>query len=214
MTLESELELVPVILLERLLDFSLCQTLRTLIAHEHYSSYINSRLASAIDKTIELSPIVARVIEKRDKGAKVMLLKGVLIEEELAKKKEAELNKARRKVSSNKTVQKYSTIRVGDARLKMIARDEAMERRVELYNQRQEEKEMERRAIADRKEERARKREKDRKAKEKRMADRKAKAEKKSLEEAGKRAIREAKSLEIERKKEGKAARKLANSQR
>src|SRR5450432_3165579 len=208
-----ELELVLVILPERLLDFSSCQTLRTLIAHEHYSSYINSRLASAIDKTIELSPIVARVIEKRDKGAKVMLLKGVLIEEELAKKKEAELNKARRKVSGNKTVQKYGTIRVGDARLKMIARDEAMKRRVELYNQRQEEKEMERRAIADRKEERARKREKDRKAKEKRMADRKAKAEKKSLEEAGKRAIREAKSLEIERKKEGKAARKLANSQ-
>jgi hypothetical protein len=33
-----------------------------------------------------------------------MLLKGVLIEEELAKKKEAELNKARRKVSGNKTV--------------------------------------------------------------------------------------------------------------
>src|SRR5450432_2364552 len=34
-------ELVLVILLERLLDFSSCQTLRTLIAYEHYSSYIN-----------------------------------------------------------------------------------------------------------------------------------------------------------------------------
>src|SRR5450432_3609177 len=193
-----ELELVLVILPERLLDFSSCQTLRTLIAHEHYSSYINSRLASAIDKTIELSPIVARVIEKRDKGAKVMLLKGVLIEEELAKKKEAELNKARRKVSGNKTFQKYGTIRVGDARLKIIARDEAMERRVELYNQRQEEKEMERRAIDDRKEKRARKRERDRGEKDKRMADKRAKVEAKSLEIEYKRA-----------EKEEKAARKL-----
>src|SRR5450432_123982 len=90
------------------LDISLRPTPTTLIAYKQFSSYINNRLASIIDKTIELSPTVARVIEKRDKGAKVILLKGVLIEEELAKKKEAELNKARRKVSSNKTVQKYS----------------------------------------------------------------------------------------------------------
>ena len=73
-----EPELVPVILLERLLDFSLCQTPRTLIAHEHYSSYINSRLASAIDKTIELSPTVARVIEKRDVRQKMRVFLSLL----------------------------------------------------------------------------------------------------------------------------------------
>jgi hypothetical protein len=133
-----------------------------------------------------------------DVAAQVMLLKGVLIEEELEKRRRAELNKARRKVSGNRQVQKYGTIRVGDARLKIIARDEATERRVELYNERQEEKEMERRAIDDRKEKRARKRERDRVAKDKRMADKRAKVEAKSLEIEYKRA-----------EKEEKAARKL-----
>jgi hypothetical protein len=49
------------------LDISLRPTPTTLIAHKQFSSYINNRLASAINKTIELSPTVARVIEKRDK---------------------------------------------------------------------------------------------------------------------------------------------------
>jgi len=123
-TLELELAIFS---LENSLDISLRLTLKTLIAHEQFSSYINNRLASTIDKTIELSPIVARVIEKRDKGAKIMLLNGILVEEELQKRKEAELAKVRRK-TGNKRVQQYSTIKVGDARLKMMARDEAIER--------------------------------------------------------------------------------------
>jgi hypothetical protein len=90
--------------LEPINSFSLCQTPKTLIQHEHYSSYINSKLASIVDKTIELTPIVARVIEKRDKGAKIMLLNGVLVEEELPKRKEAEARKARRRIDGNRTV--------------------------------------------------------------------------------------------------------------
>jgi hypothetical protein len=126
-------------------------TPKTLIAHEQYSSYINNRLASAINKTIELSPTVARAIEKRDKGSKTMLLQGILANEELEKRKEAEVEKARRRARGNKQVQKYGIISSGDARLRVIARDEAEDRRIELHNLRQEEKEQERRAIADRK---------------------------------------------------------------
>jgi hypothetical protein len=110
-TLEPE---SAVISLDNLLDISLRPTPKTLIQHKQFSSYINNRLASVINKTIELSPIVARVIEKRDKEAKIMLLNGILIEEELQKRKEAELAKLRRK-KGNRTVQQYGTIRVGDA---------------------------------------------------------------------------------------------------
>ena len=137
----STLEL-EVILEEHLLDISLRPTPITLIAYEQFSSYINNRLASTINKTIELSPTIVRVIEKRDKGAKIMLLNGVLIGEELQERKEAEMEKLRRK-RGNKKVQQYGTIKVGDARLKIMARDEATDRRIELYNLRQEEKEQE-----------------------------------------------------------------------
>jgi hypothetical protein len=189
-----------VILEEHLLDISLRPTPTTLIAHEQFSSYINDRLVSTINKTIELSPTVARVIEKRDKGAKIMLLNSVLIGEELQQRKEAEVAKIRRK-QGNRQVQQYGTIRVGDARLKLMARDEAIDRRIELYNQRQEEKEQERREIADRKEVRLQKRQEKKRAKDKRIADKVAKAAAKELEIERKRAIKEA-----------KAATKLANN--
>jgi hypothetical protein len=93
-----------------------------------------------------------------------MLLNGVLIGEELQERKEAEMEKLRRK-SSNKKVQQYGTIKVGDARLKIMARDEARDRRIELYNLRQEEKEQERREIDDRKERRLQKRQEMKQAK-------------------------------------------------
>src|SRR5450432_919755 len=164
-----ERELEPIISIKE--DFSLCQTLRNLIACEKYSSYINSRLASVIDNSLELSPTVARVIEKRDKGTKILLLSGILAREELDSKKDAELEKLRRK-QGNRKVQQYGTILVGDARLKVIARDEAAERRIELYNERKEEIELERRAIDDRKAERVRIRKAKQVAKDERMADR------------------------------------------
>jgi hypothetical protein len=81
-----------------------------------------------------LTLTVARVIEKRDKGARVMLLNGILVEEELQKRKEAEARKARQKIDGSRTIHKYRTIKVGDTRLKVIARDEAMERQIELHN--------------------------------------------------------------------------------
>jgi len=175
------------------LDISLRPTPTTLIAYKQFSSYINNRLASIIDKTIELSPTVARVIEKRDKGAKIMLLNGVLIGEELQERKEAEMEKLRRK-RGNKKVQQYGTIKVGDARLKIMARDEATDRRIELYNLRQEEKEQERREIDDRKERRLRKRQEMKQAKDKRIVDKATKAEAKEAEIVRKRAIKEAKA--------------------
>src|SRR5450432_4653834 len=95
-----ERELEPIISIKE--DFSLCQTPRNLIAYKKYSSYINSRLASAIDNSLELSPTVTRVIEKRDKGTKILLLSGILAREELDSKKDAELEKLRRKQGNRK----------------------------------------------------------------------------------------------------------------
>jgi hypothetical protein len=190
-------------------------TPKTLIAHEQYSSYINYRLASTIDKTIELSPTVARAIEKRDKGARTMLLGGILANEELQTRKEAEAEKASRR-ARNRTVQKYGVISVGDARLRVIARDEAEDRQIELHNLRQEEKEQERRAIADRKEKRLQRRQTAKLAKDKRLAEREAKREAKELADIAKEAAKEARALEKARKeaiKAEKAALRLASTQ-
>jgi hypothetical protein len=103
------------------------------------------------------------------------------------------MEKLRRKIG-NKKVQQYGTIKVGDARLKIMARDEATDRRIELYNLRQEEKEQERREIDNRKERRLQKRQEMKQAKDKRMVDKATKAEAKEAEIARKRAIKEAKA--------------------
>ena len=144
-----------------------------------------------------------------------MLLQGILANEELEKRKEAEVEKARRRARGNKQVQKYGIISVGDARLRVIARDEAEDRRIELHNLQQEEKEQERRAIADRKEERLRKRQATKLAKDKRLVERLAKAKAKELVDIAKKAAKEAKALEKARKeaiKEAKVALKLAST--
>jgi hypothetical protein len=212
----STLEPEPISLLDSFISsIPYNDTPKTLIAHEQYSSYINDRLASAINKTIELSPTVTRAIEKRDKGSKTMLLQGILANEELEKRKEAEIEKARRRARGNKQVQKYRIISVGDARLRVIARDEAEDRRIELHNLQQEEKEQERRAIADRKEEQLRKRQATKLAKDKRLVERLAKAKAKELVDIAKKAAKEAKALKKARKeaiKEAKAALKLAST--
>ena len=199
------LELEPISLVDSFISsIPYNNTPKTLIAYEQYSSYINNRLASTINKTIELSPIVARAIEKRDKGTRTMLLQGILADEELDQRKQAEAEKASRRARGNKQVQKYGIISVGDARLRVIARDEAGDRRIELHNLRQEEKEQERRAVAGRKEERLRKRQAAKIAKDKRLVERlaKAKAKAKELADLAKKAA-----------KETKAALKLASTQ-
>src|SRR5450432_4545811 len=93
-TLERELELGLGNINE---PFSYNRTPKNIIATSQFSSYINNRLASAIDRTIELTPSVSRAIEKRDKGTRIMLFQGLLADEELKKKREAEQSKARRK---------------------------------------------------------------------------------------------------------------------
>jgi DDE superfamily endonuclease len=206
-TPEPELEFFSENFLAPTISFN--DTPKTLVAIEQYSSYINTRLASAIDKTIELSPSVARAVEKRDKGSRIMLFQAKLVEEQLEQRKEIEAIKASRRARGNKQVQKYGVIRAGDARLRMIARDEAEDRRIELYNIRQEEKEEERRAVADRKEERLQKRQAQKIALNKRLIERAAKAKAKEEVEA-------AKVLEKARKKaerEDKTASRLASTQ-
>ena len=144
-----------------------------------------------------------------------MLLGGILANEELQTRKEAEAEKASRR-ARNRTVQKYSIISVRDARLRVIARVEAEDRRIELHNLRQEEKEQERRAIADRKEERLRRRQIAKLAKDKRLVEREAKREAKELADIAKEAAKEARALEKARKeaiKAEKAALRLASTQ-
>jgi hypothetical protein len=181
--------------------FSYNRTPKTIIATSQFSSYINNRLASAIDGTIELSPSVSRAIEKRDKGTRIMLFQGLLVDEELKKKREVDKLKASRK-ARGRQVQKYRIISVRDARLRMIARDEAQERRIELYNLQQEQKEAERHRVLERKEERLRKIIATEEAKKERQLEREAKAKvkeeaeaEKALEKARKKAEQEAKAV-------------------
>ena len=217
MELMSTPEPEPATLLDSFISpISYNKTPETILVYKQFSSYINNRLASTINKTLDLSPTVARAIEKRDKGARIMLFKGLLADDELFKRKEAEAEKATRRARGNRQVQKYRVITVSDARLKVMARDEAEDRRIEVYNLRQEEKEMERRAIDDRKEKRLERRQAKKDLKEKRLAEREAKAVVKELADREREAKKEEKALEKSRKetlKRARAAIRLANTQ-
>ena len=91
-----------------------------------FSSYISDRLSQAITNTVQLSPSVATIVEKRDKGSKILVLSRKLAEEELFKKAEAEKEKKRYR-SRARYIQLYRTIYTGDTRLRTIARNEAEE---------------------------------------------------------------------------------------
>src|SRR5450432_1527528 len=76
MELMSTPEPEPATLLDSFISpISYNKTPETMLVYEQFSSYIDNRLASAINKTLDLSPTVARAIEKRDKGARIMLFK-------------------------------------------------------------------------------------------------------------------------------------------
>jgi len=93
------------------------------------SKYIDKSLAHSIETGLSLSPTVARVIEKREKASKTLQLSGQLAIEELYKKRQAELDKNRPK--SERHIQQFRTILVGDARLRAIVRNEHEEAEIE-----------------------------------------------------------------------------------
>jgi DDE superfamily endonuclease len=107
-------------------DWATCVTpARNMRSIQAYSNYIDQRIEGSITEAVQLTPSVARAIEKRNKALNIMVLDGATAKEELFKKQAEETEKVRRKSKGNRTVQKYGTIYVGDARLKAIARNEA-----------------------------------------------------------------------------------------
>jgi hypothetical protein len=103
-------------------DFSNCETPNS-GQLEIFQKFIDIRINSSILNGIPPTPSVARAIEKRDKATRMRLLDRQVIQEELVKRREQEKEKARRK-SGHKVVQKFGTIEVGDARLRIIKRNE------------------------------------------------------------------------------------------
>lgn len=97
-----------------------------LSAIEPYSQYINSRLADAISGTLDLTPTVAQVIEKRDKAQNILALNGTLAEEELQKRRLEEQKKARCKAegAQRRVPQTIGLIKKGDISLRIAGREE------------------------------------------------------------------------------------------
>jgi hypothetical protein len=89
-----------------------------------YSDYIDYCLSSAINGTIPISLTVVRVIDKRNKVQNIMTLKGVLLLEELEKKKLEEIRKSRHKRDggSHRVQTDHSVIQKGDTRLHIAGR--------------------------------------------------------------------------------------------
>jgi DDE superfamily endonuclease len=107
----------------------------TLQSIKEYSVYIDKRLAGAIDQTIPLSPTVARVIAKRDKAQNTLLYSGKLAEEELHKRKEEEMRRARHKKEGGqrRVTTEYGVILASDARLRISGHESWLRQRRELH---------------------------------------------------------------------------------
>jgi hypothetical protein len=86
--------------------------------YKAYTSYINKKLAWSIKHGITLTPTTGKLIAKQEKAHKVNLLNGKLAIEELFKRQQVELNKAR--PDRERIVQQFETILVGDARLQTM----------------------------------------------------------------------------------------------
>jgi hypothetical protein len=91
-----------------------------------YNKWINKRLTGACDNTIPLTPSVLRVIKKRNKAQNIIVLTGVLLYEELEKRKAEERRKAKHKKEGLQRRVKtlYGVIRKGDAMLCICHRKE------------------------------------------------------------------------------------------
>jgi DDE superfamily endonuclease len=118
-------------------DFKNISTLYSLHMYEACTNFIRERLAKGIETRLSLSPTVARVYEKREKASKTLKLSGQLAIEELYKKRQEELDKAR--LNRDRHIQQFRTILVRDARLRAIVRNEAEDAAVEAIHTKKEE---------------------------------------------------------------------------
>jgi len=142
--------------------------------YQAYSKYIDKKLAWCIKHGMSLTPTTGKLIEKREKAHKITTLNGKLAIEELFKKRQAKLDKAR--PDGERIVQQFGTILVGDARLRTATRNLEEERRVD--------------ALAAKKAESLRKKREYREGVERRQEEREAK-------KAEKQARKQAKSAEL-----------------
>ena len=110
-------------------DFQRCLTPMSPRIYKAYTSYINKKLAWSIEHGMTLTPTTGKLIAKREKAHKVNLLTGKLAIEELFKRRQAELDKAR--LDGERIVQQFGTILVGDARLRTMTQNLDEERRVD-----------------------------------------------------------------------------------
>ncbi len=108
-----------------------------LSAIEPYTHYINSRLADAISGTLDLTPTVGRVIEKRDKAQNILALNGTLAEEELQKRRLEEQKKARYKAegAQRRVPQTIGLVKKGDISLRIAGREEYVAQQKEIQSQ-------------------------------------------------------------------------------
>jgi hypothetical protein len=74
---------------------------RNMLSIQAYSNYIGQRIEDSITKAIQLTPSIARAIEKRNKAPNIMVLDGATAKEELFKKQAEETEKVRCKSKGN-----------------------------------------------------------------------------------------------------------------
>jgi hypothetical protein len=157
--------------------------------YREYSEYLTGQLNTALKGIKLVSPSVARVWEKNQKYTRIQIFNRDLVQEELFAKKEAEIEKTRRKIGGNRQVQHYSTIYIGDTRLKMIAHNQAEEDTIEAIELQKQEREKKKTAegivLAQHKADRVAKREAKEAEKEARKAAKEAKKAAKDAEKVG-----------------------------
>jgi hypothetical protein len=97
---------------------------QSLVTIRPYSEYIDRRISAAIEGTINLTPSVARVTDKRNKALNIMVMEGILKGEELDKRRAEEARKARHKIEggARRVATHHGVISKGDAKLRIAGR--------------------------------------------------------------------------------------------
>jgi hypothetical protein len=115
------------------------------------SDYIDQRTVQAISGKVPVSPFLAKVIEKCNKDTNIIIMQGILVQHKLDYKYKAENEKAQYREGSDRRIQQYSTIYIGNGRLKAIARNKEEEAIIEAIRIRNKKKKEEKEALAERK---------------------------------------------------------------
>lgn len=123
--------------LEFEVDYSKCVTPLSPRIYKAYSSYIQKKMDWNTNHGIPLTLTSSKLILKQDKATRIKLLNGQLAIEDQFKRRQAEMDKQR--TNGDRTVQHFGTIKVGDARLRMMNRNEEEDRQMKAIRERKEE---------------------------------------------------------------------------